>query len=245
MKKEKSKEKTYDLVFGIHPIIELLKAKKRKLITIYTTKPYPKAWDQIAPLLSKETQLQCVSRDVLTRLAQTTDHQSVVAWATPLVIRKKFFEPAKSPFLLLLDGVQDPRNVGAILRSAYCTGVDGVILCGKNSAPLNATVYKSSAGLAEHMDIYMATTALAALQDIRKAGYLVYLATLDGDNATEVTYKLPSCLVIGNEATGISKSLYQYGMRVCLPQRTTDISYNASVAAGILLFLMAHQSGKI
>ena len=89
-----------------------------------------------------------MTRDVLNRLAQTTDHQSVVAWANPFNIRKKFFEPAKSPFLLLLDSIQDPRNLGAILRSAYCTGVDGVIICGKNSAPLNATALKSSAGLA-------------------------------------------------------------------------------------------------
>lgn len=239
------KEKVLDLVFGIHPIIELLKAKKRKLVTIYTTKPVPKAWDLIAPLLSKETQIQYVPRDVLNRLAQTTDHQSVVAWAGPFIIRKKFFEPAKSPFLILLDSVQDPRNLGAIMRSSYCTGVDGVIICGKNSAPLNATALKSSAGLAEHLDIYQAPTAQAALQDLKKAGYMIYMATVEGENATAFPYQLPLCLVIGNEATGIAKNLLSFGTSVSLPQRTKDISYNASVAAGILLFLIAHQAGKI
>lgn len=239
------KEKSVELVYGIHSIIELLKAKKRKLVTIYTTKPAPKAWEIIAPLLSKDTQIQFVAREVLNRLAQTTDHQSVVAWATPFIIRKKFFEPAKSPFLLLLDSVQDPRNLGAILRSSYCTGVDGVIICGKNSAPLNATALKSSAGLAEHIEIYQAPTAIAALQEIKKAGYKIYLATLDGENATAFPYQLPLCLVIGNEATGIAKNLLSFGEQIRLSQRTPDISYNASVAAGILLFLIGSQAGKI
>ena len=123
----------------------------------------------------------------------------------PFIIRKKFYEPARNPFLLLLDSIQDPRNLGAILRSAYCTGVDGIIICGKNSAPLNATALKSSAGLAEHLDIYQAPTALAAVQDLKKAGYPLYLATLQGEDATGFPYSLPLCLVIGNESTGIEK----------------------------------------
>ena len=237
--------KNLELVFGVHPIIELLKAKRRKLVTIYTTKPAPKAWELIAPLLSKETQFQVVTRDVLTRLAGTPDHQSVVAWATPLVKRKKFFEPAKSPFLLLLDGIHDPRNLGAILRSSYCTGVDGVILCGKNSAPLNAVALKSSAGLAEHLDIFEAPHALGAITEVKKAGYGIYLATLSGDDALKVTYTQPLCLVIGNEATGVSRNLLSSGTQIRLPQRDADMSYNASVAAGILLFLIGSGSGKI
>lgn len=239
------KDRGLDIIYGIHPVLELLRAKRRKIITIYTTKPYPKAWDSIAKLLSKETQLQVVSRDVLQRMAQTTDHQSVVALVQPFVIRKKFFDPTKSPFLLLLDSVQDTRNLGAILRSASCTGVDGVIICGRQSAPINAAVLKSSAGLAEHLEIYEAPTALAAVQELKKAGYEIYLATLGGEDATAVTYKQPLCLVIGNESTGIARNLFPFGMQVRLPQRTNDISYNASVAAGILLFLIAHASKKI
>ncbi len=239
------KEKSLDLVFGVHSIVELLKAKRRKLVTIYTTKPVPKSWDSIAQLLSKETQVQYVTRDVLDRLAHTTDHQSVVAWATPFSIRKKFFEPERSPFLVLLDSIQDPRNLGAILRSAYCTGVDGILISGKNSAPLNATALKASAGLAEYLEIYQAPTALAAVQELKKAGYPLYLATLQGEDATGFPYSLPLCLVIGNEATGIAKNLLSFGQQIRLPQRTTDISYNASVAAGILLFLIAHQAKKI
>jgi 23S rRNA (guanosine2251-2'-O)-methyltransferase len=244
-KRAQKKEKVQELIFGIHPIIELLKAKRRKLYTIYTTKPVPKAWDQIQPLLQKDVQIQYVARDVLNRIAGTTDHQSVVAWASPFVFRRKFFDPTKSPFLLMLESIQDPRNLGAILRSAYCTGVTGVIISSKNSAPLNAVALKSSAGLAEHLEIYEAPSSLGGLQEVKKAGYAIYMAALGGTDATKVTYQEPHCLVIGNEAIGIAKNLLSFGTLVELPQRTSDISYNASVAAGILLFLIAHTSGRI
>jgi len=230
-----------EIVYGVHPIIELLKAKRRKIVALYTTKPTPKAWNLIEPLLPKSLEIHSVDRERLTRLAQTTDHQSVVALATPFIKRKKFFDSEKSPFLLLLDTIQDPRNLGAILRSAYCTGVTGVVLCSRNSAPLQAVALKSSAGLAEHLEIYEASSSTAAVQELKQAGYQLYLATLGGKDASAVNYKGPLCLVIGNEATGISKNLLSAGIQVRLGQRTSDISYNASVAAGILLFLIGHQ----
>lgn len=238
-------QKIQELVYGIHPILELLRAKKRKLFTIYTTNPAPKAWDEIKPLLHKDVQFQVTTKEVLNRIAGTTDHQGVVAWAGPFQIRKKFFEPARSPLLLMLDSIHDPRNMGAILRSAYCTGVDGVIICEKNAAPMNAVVLKSAAGLAEHLEIYQAPSAQAAAIELKKAGYSMYLATINGENATELAYTMPSCIVIGNEAVGVTKALLKEGIQVTLPQIKTDISYNASVAAGILLFTVAHQLKKI
>jgi 23S rRNA (guanosine2251-2'-O)-methyltransferase len=244
-KTQVKKEKAQELVFGVHAIIELLKAKRRKLHAIYTPKPFIKAWDQIAPLLTKDIQLQYVTRDVLTKLAGTSDHQSIVGYASPYVFRRKFFDPVKSPFLVMLDGIQDTRNLGAILRSSYCTGVDGVIICQKQGAPLNAVALKASAGLAEHLEIYEAQSAAAAAQELKKAGYTLYVAALNGQDATTVQYKQPLCVVIGNEAQGVSKNILTAGTAIKLPQRTVDISYNASVAAGIVLFMVAHQQGKI
>ena len=242
---KKTVTKPQELVFGIHPIVELLKAKKRSLYILYTTKPTPKSWDLIEKLLPKNVQIQYVARDVLHRLAGTTDHQGVVAWAAPFQIRKKFFEPARQQFLVMIDGVQDTRNLGAIIRSAYCTGANGIILCKKNSAPINASAIKASAGLAEHSDIYEAASAASAVIDLKKAGYNIFLAALGGENALEVKYPEPLCIVIGSEATGISHEIRKAGQAVMLPQRTPDISYNASVAAGILLFLIATQNKKL
>lgn len=169
-------------------------------------------------------------------------HQGVVGWVQSYPFRNKPFESDKQKFILLLDSIQDSRNLGAILRSAYCTGVDGVIITSKNSAPLNATAIKSSAGLAEHLEIQQQATALHAIQELKNAGYSCYLAMLDGTDATQVSYNLPGCLVIGNEAVGISKNISSLGTKITLPQKSADISYNASVAAGILLFMISSQN---
>jgi len=247
MKNKNKKAKTRgELIFGVHPLIEVLKAKRRKVISIYTTKPEPKAWTSIQKYMPKyPVPIQYVQRDVLTKMAGTTDHQGIVAWVQMYPFRKKFFDPKKEPFLVMLDGIQDVGNLGAILRSAYCTGVDGVIIPKRNAAPLNATAFKASAGLAEHLHIYQAASVQEAVQELKQAGYNLYLAMFDGQDATTCEYQQPLCMVIGGEGFGISKTIIKSGTHVTLPQKTTDISYNASVAAGILLFLVATQQKKI
>ncbi len=243
---KKTKAPVGELVYGMHPVLELLKAKRRKLIAVYTTDPVPQAWDQCEKLFPKYPfNIQYVKRDVLTRMAGSSDHQGIIAWAQSFPIRTKPFDPAKQPFLLMLDSIQDVGNLGAILRSAYCAGVDGVVLCKKNAAPLNATAFKASAGLAEHLEIYVAASPQAAAQELKQAGYHLYMAAFGGENAVKCSYKGPLCLVIGSEGTGITRSILSQGTQITLPQRTTDISYNASVAAGILLFLVGNEIGKI
>jgi 23S rRNA (guanosine2251-2'-O)-methyltransferase len=186
-----------------------------------------------------------VSRDVLTRMAGGTEHQGVVAWVQSFAFRKKFFEPAKQKLLVMLDGIQDSRNVGAILRSAYCTSADGVIMIKRDAAPLNAAAFKSSAGLAEHLEIYLAASPQSAVIELKKAGYNIYLAAFDGKDATNFSYEAPMCLVIGSEGMGVSREILKDGAHITLPQKTADISYNASVAAGILLFIVSAKLKRI
>lgn len=240
-----SEEKKYEIIYGIHPIVELLKAKRRSLYRIYTTKERPQRWNEIAERLSKRTEIISVTRDVLGKLCQSTDHQGIVAYASPFPFRKQFFNPTKQKKLILLDSVQDPRNTGAIIRSVYCTGFDGLIVCKKGASPLTATAIKSSAGLAEHMEIYQAPSASAAMTLLKQAGYTNYLALLNGKDARNIEFKEPLCIVIGSEGTGISREIMNQGIAITLPQKTTDISYNASVAAGILLFLVSSKTGSL
>jgi len=240
MTKKKQKEQKGELLFGIHPIVEVLKAKRRKLISVYTTKPTPQSFNEIERVWPKyPVPIQYVAREVLDRMVGTTDHQGVVAWVQAFPYRKSFFDPKKQRFLVMLDGVQDPRNVGAILRSAYCTGVDGAIIIKKGGAQLTGVAIKSSAGLSEHLEIYCAQSAASAVLELKNAGYAIYLSTFDGEDATQCEYPMPLCMVIGGEGYGITKSIMSAGKKVTLPQKTNDISYNASVAAGILLFLVA------
>lgn len=243
---QKNKKTTGELVYGIHPVTELLKAKRRKIISIYTTKPHIKAWKSIEKELpSYPHNIQYVARDVLTRMAGTSDHQGIIAWTQAFPVRKKMFDSDQQPFLLMLDGVQDVGNLGAILRSAYCAGVDGIVLLQKNAAPLNAAVFKASAGLAEHLEIYYSASAQSAVQELQQAGYSLCMAAFGGKNAFTYSYQKPVCVVIGNEAVGISKDILSKGTIVSLPQRNTDISYNASVAAGALLMIIGSSIGKI
>lgn len=241
-KKIKNEQKNkYDLVYGVHSLIEVLKAKKRKVFSIYTIKPLPKSWQKIKKYLPKFIpNIQYVSKDILTRMAGTSDHMGIVALVSPFKFSAKLFDTQKKPFILLLDSIQDVRNLGAILRTAYCIGIDGIVLSKKESAGLNASTHKASAGLVEYLDIYLASSMQSAILELKKSGYNFYMAVLEnGNNATEVKYKKPLCLVIGNEATGISKGIQKEGELITLPQRSHDISYNASVAAGILLFLIS------
>jgi 23S rRNA (guanosine2251-2'-O)-methyltransferase len=115
----------------------------------------------------------------------------------------------------------------------------------RGGAQLTGTAIKSAAGLSEHLEIYMAQSASAAVLELKNAGYNLYLATFDGENAATCAYKNPLCAVIGGEGLGISKQILSSGTHVTLPQKTSDISYNASVAAGILLFLISAQQSKL
>ena len=105
--------------------------------------------------------------------------------------------------------------------------------------------FKSSAGLAEHLEIMVVPTAPAAVQVLKEAGYAIYLAAFGGKSALEIEYQSPLCLIIGYEGEGIQPALLKMGTQVTLPQKTADVSYNASVAAGILLFLIGTQQQKI
>jgi 23S rRNA (guanosine2251-2'-O)-methyltransferase len=241
----KKKHPNHEVLYGIHPVLEALKAKSRTIYTIYTTKPAPHAFSSIEKLLAKHTKVQFVKRDVLYRLSGSTEHQNVVAFASPFMTKKSFFSPQKAKALVLLDSIQDPRNLGGIIRSAHCAGFDGVVLTRKKSAPISATVVKASAGLIHHMPVYEAASPVHAAQLLQEADYAMYVTTLQGEDISQVAFQEPLCLVIGNEATGVSSDIIKKGTQVTIPQKSSDISYNASVAAGITLFITASRTNRI
>ncbi len=240
--KKRSDKEIYDVVYGPHAIIELLKAKKRKLISLYATKPLLKSWDRVKRYLPRNFHnVQFVKKEALARMAGSSDNNGLVALVSPFKFAKKIFDSKKKPCILLLDGIQDVRNLGAILRTAHCIGVDGVVLCRKRGSDLSPTVFKTSAGLAEYLDVYRASSLKSAVSEIKKAGYNLYLAVLrGGKNAFDVDYKKPLCLVIGSEGPGISREILKEGNLITIPQTNKDISYNASVAAAILMFVVIH-----
>jgi len=244
--KKKQPVKYTNIVYGVHPIIELLESKRMKIGAIYTLKNPIKSWTAISKLIPSHVQVSMVTRETLDNVTLSKDHQGILAFVGDFPFSKEMFTPAKQKFVVLLDEIHDVRNLGAILRSAYCTGVDGVVLVRENAASLTPAAFKASAGLAMHMPIHIASSIKSAMVDLKKAGYNIYCATLgSGESAAKFAFQDPAVLVIGNEETGISGPIAKQGTRILLPQRRPDISYNASVAAGILMYTIGLQLNKI
>lgn len=149
----------------------------------------------------------------------------------------------KNPLLLLLDMIQDPHNLGAILRTAEASGVDGVLITKHNSAPINQTVVKASAGAIEHLNICYIDNLVNALKLLKDNGYWVVGTSLDGDRThTSVDFKMPTVLVMGNEEKGIRPlTARNCDFLVKIPMAGKINSLNVSVATGVMLFEVLRQ----
>lgn len=147
------------------------------------------------------------------------------------------------PFLLVLDSIQDPHNLGAILRSAECAGVDGVIITKHNSASVTETVVKTSAGASEHVLICKVSNLSQALKELKDAGFWIAGSYLEGaKNYSEVNYKMPLAVVMGNEEKGLRRlTAENCDFLIKIPMKGKIQSLNVSVATGILLFEVLRQ----
>lgn len=147
------------------------------------------------------------------------------------------------PLILILDEIQDPHNVGATLRSAECSGVDGVIITKHNSAPITSTVTKVSAGATEHLKICQVNNLSQTIDELKKRGFWIVGSSLENaKNYTEVDYKIPIALIVGNEEKGIRKlTASKCDFLVKIPMSGKIHSLNVSVATGILLFEILRQ----
>jgi len=155
------------------------------------------------------------------------------------------FETKKTslPLILILDEIQDPHNVGAILRSAECSGVNGVILTKHNSATITSTVTKVSAGATEHLKICQVNNLSQTIDELKEKGFWIVGSSLENaKNYTEVDYKIPLALIVGNEEKGIRKlTASKCDFLVKIPMSGKIQSLNVSVATGILLFEIIRQ----
>jgi 23S rRNA (guanosine2251-2'-O)-methyltransferase len=147
------------------------------------------------------------------------------------------------PLLLILDSIQDTHNVGAILRSADCSGVDGIIITKNNSAPINETVVKTSAGASEHVKITLINNLAQTIDELKQKGFWIVGSYLEGaKDYTKVDYKVPIAVIVGNEEKGIRKlSADKCDHLVSIPMKGKIQSLNVSVATGVLLFEILRQ----
>jgi 23S rRNA (guanosine2251-2'-O)-methyltransferase len=152
-------------------------------------------------------------------------------------------ENSKYPLLLLLDSIQDPHNLGAIIRTAECSGVDGIITTIKNSASVNNTVEKTSAGATSHVKIARVNNLIPTIEILKQSGYWIVGSKLgQSQNYTAIDYLQATAIVIGNEEKGIRPLIAKKcDFLAAIPMRGKIQSLNVSVATGILLFEILRQ----
>lgn len=173
----------------------------------------------------------------------TLHHQGMLAFAsayhysTVEAMLETAKERGEDPFLILLDGVTDPHNLGAIIRSAECCGAHGVIVPERRSVGLTPAAVKASAGAVEHMKVARVMNLNRTIEELKKQGVWTYAVTMDGEDYERVNFKGGVALVIGAEGEGISRlTLENCDQRVSLPMAGHIDSLNASVAAGVMMY---------
>ena len=238
-------------VVGRNPVLELLKTDK-EIDKIYILKGDLQGSIKkiIGKARDKNIIIQEVDKFKLDSMANGNAHQGVAAlvtgyeYSTVDDILNKAKELNQNPFIVILDGIEDTHNLGAIIRTAECAGAHGVIIPKRRSARVNQTVYKASAGAVEHMLIADVFNISNTIDDLKKRGLWIYGADMDANNFYFNT-KLDGAiaLVIGNEGKGISRLVKEkcdYLLKIPMVGKISSL--NASTSAAILIYEVVRQS---
>ena len=146
-------------------------------------------------------------------------------------------EKGEKPFLILCDGLEDPHNLGAVIRTAEACGVHGIIIPKRRSVTLNATVAKSASGALEYMKVARVTNLASTMDELKEKGIWIFGADMEGEDYTQTDFDVPCALVIGNEGKGMGALVAKKcDAVVSLPMRGRINSLNASVAAGVFMY---------
>ena len=237
-----------DLIWGRHPVLEALRAKRPLRRLLVAKGARGPVIDEIFDL-ARQARIPYDLRDKaqLDRLAGPR-HQSVVAYqaaATYADFDTLLAElPSQSTFLVFLDQVQDPHNLGAIIRSAHALGAQGLVVPERESAGLSPAALKASAGAALHLPVCRVANLQKALQKATAHGLFIAGLDAEGETAfTAVDFTQPCALVIGNEGKGLRRMVKQRcDTLLQIPMAGNSVgSFNASVAAGIVLYEVFRQ----
>lgn len=238
-----------DVLYGLHPVEEALRSGARAIDHISVARERESRRDPRMDALlelcrAKSVRISSEPRDQLTRHCKSDAHQGVVAFLRP----RKFLSiedllsapvgPLGFHFFLALDGVEDPHNLGALLRSADGAGVDGVVLPERRSAPLSAVTAKSSAGASEHVRIAQVVNMTRALETMKRHNvWIIGLDERGTPDYTEFDFRQNCCLVLGSEGAG----LHDLVKRTCdhllrIPMAGSVSSLNVSVAGAVVMY---------
>ena len=230
-----------DIVFGKNAVKEALR-NGEEINKLYVQKDIRISGANEIFEIAKEMKIvtQSVDRRKLDELCDGGNHQGLVAAVSPYKYKEleELIPEEGAPLLLLLDGIQDPHNLGAIIRTAYAAGVHGVVIPKRRSAMVNSTVIKTSGGYAMSMPIARVTNMAQTIETLKKRNIWVAGADMDGDSTLFSTnFKGPLAIVMGNEGSGLSRLVREKcDFIVSIPMLNSVESLNASVAASLLIY---------
>ena len=194
------------------------------------------------------TLLNFVGKERLNQLSQTGKHQGVIAYAAAYDyaeiddMLKLAGERGEDPFLFILDGIEDPHNLGAIIRTANIVGAHGVIIPKRRAAGLTATVAKTSAGALNYTPVAKVTNLVKTIEELKEKGLWFVCADMDGETMYDLNLTGPVGLVIGNEGEGVSRLVKEKCDFIAgIPMKGVITSLNASVAGGVLAYEILRQ----
>ena len=240
-----------NIIYGKNSIIEALEANTREFnkILISNTSRSDEKIEKIKDLAKKYSIVfQFVNKEKLNQLVPEARHQGVIAQVSPIkyIDLDDFIEKNSNELtsIVILDGVEDSHNLGAIIRSAVCAGVKGIILPSRRGVLVNSTVEKTSAGAINHISIIKVNSIVNAVQRLKEKNYWVIASDHHAeDNYYDIDYTdMNFAIIMGAEHTGISKSLLKLAdFKVKIPMLTNFNSLNVSNAAAIILFESVRQ----
>ncbi|MDE7369174.1 MAG: 23S rRNA (guanosine(2251)-2'-O)-methyltransferase RlmB [Muribaculaceae bacterium] len=233
-----------DYIFGIRAVIEAIEAG-RDIDCVFIKKDL--SGDLATELMALIKQYGIVTRRVpIERINRITrkNHQGVVAMLSAVTynslenIVPMLYEEGRLPFMVLLDGLTDVRNFGAIARTCECAGVDAIVIPERDSVSVNADAVKTSAGALLHIPVCREHSILGAVKFLKENGYQIIAATEKAEiNYTRADFTVPVAIVMGSEDVGISNEvLRQADTLVAIPQFGKIGSLNVSVAAGVMIY---------
>lgn len=197
---------------------------------------------------AKQTPVKFVTKERLDQLSETGKHQGVIAYAaayeyaTVEEILDNARQKGEAPFLFLLDNIEDPHNLGAIIRTANLAGAHGVIVPKNRAAGLTAVVAKTSAGALNFTPVARVTNLAKTIEELKKEGIWFVCADMGGTTMYDLNLKGPIGLVIGNEGEGVGRLVKEKcDMVASIPMKGDIDSLNASVAAGVLAYEIVRQ----
>jgi len=226
------------LLSGIHPVSEALRAGRPLERLLIAQGAGGARLQEIIDLARRASvPVRFEPRAALDRMAGTPAHQGVIALGAP----KKYADPeaaTSAALVLVLDGVEDPHNLGAIVRTAHAAGAGAVVIPERRAASLTDVVAKAAAGAIEHMPIVRVTNLNRALEDFKRRGYWIYGLDEHAPTLyTEAEYASPTVLVLGGEGKGLHEQVRKHcDLLVRIPMAGQISSLNVSVAAGVFLF---------